>query len=375
MALSEDSKNLLQAQVELWNQTYSFMKSVALAVALDLRIADAIHHHGGTATLSQILAQIGINPCKLHGLRRLMRVLTVAGTFTMLQQPPLETSTDGGHEHEPMYKLTTASRLLVQSNNGGESCLASLSPMLNHVLSYFRDSELSMGLTAWFRHEEEDEPGPWPFALMHGAAVWEVSERDGALNASLYNAMAAGSRFLMQIVLKEFREIFHGIDSLVDVAGGVGGAAAAIAAAFPSLKCSVLDLPHVVANKASSASNVQFVAGDMFESIPPADAVFLKWVLHDWSDDECVKILKNCKQAIPSRDAGGKVIIIDIVVGSKLSDVKVLETQVMCDPDIMKIGGVERDEHEWNKISVKAGFKDYHIMPVLGLPSIIELYP
>ena len=44
MAISEESKALLQAQVELWNQTFSFMKSVALAVALDLRIADAIHH-------------------------------------------------------------------------------------------------------------------------------------------------------------------------------------------------------------------------------------------------------------------------------------------------------------------------------------------
>ncbi|CAN6311132.1 unnamed protein product [Urochloa humidicola] len=59
--LSEESKELLQAQVELLNQTYSFMKSVALAVALDLRIADAIDHHGGAATLSQILQQIGIN--------------------------------------------------------------------------------------------------------------------------------------------------------------------------------------------------------------------------------------------------------------------------------------------------------------------------
>ena len=50
-------------------------------------------------------------------------------------------------------------------------------------------------------------------------------------------------------------------------------------------------------------------------------------VLHDWDDDKCIKLLKNCKQAIPSRDAGGKVIIIDIVVGSSPSDVKILETK------------------------------------------------
>ena len=102
---------------------------------------------------------------------------------------------------------------------------------------------------------------------------------------------------------------------------------------------------------------------------------FFQWILHDWSDDECIKILKNCKQAIPSRDAGGKIIIIDIVVGSEPSDTKLLETQVIYDLHLMKIGGVERDEQEWKKIFLEAGFKDYKIMLVLGLRSIIELYP
>jgi hypothetical protein len=40
-------------------------------------------------------------------------------------------------------------------------------------------------------------------------------------------------------------------------------------------------------------------------------------VLHDWSDEDCIKILKRCKEAIiPSRAAGGKIIILDVVVGS-----------------------------------------------------------
>ncbi|XP_066337850.1 5-pentadecatrienyl resorcinol O-methyltransferase-like [Miscanthus floridulus] len=377
MHISEDTSELLQAHIELWNQTYSFMKSVALAVALDLRIADAIHRRGGAATLSQILGEIGVRPSKLPGLRHLMRVLTVSGTFTIVQ-PSAETTSSELDGHEPVYKLTTASCLLISSNDGGESsATASLSPMLNHVLSPFRDSPLSMGLTAWFQHDEDEQaPGPCPFTLMYGTTLWEVCRRDDAINALFNNAMAADSHFLMQIVLREFGKVFRGIDSLVDVAGGVGGAATAIAAAFPSLKCTVLDLPHVVAKAPSSSiGNVQFVGGDMFESIPPANVVFLKWILHDWSDDKCIKILKNCKQAIPSRDAGGKIIIIDIVVGSESSDTKLLETQVIYDLHLMKIGGVERDEQEWKKIFLEAGFKDYNIMPVLGLRSIIELYP
>jgi len=83
--------------------------------------------------------------------------------------------------------------------------------------------------------------------------------------------------------------------------------------------------------------------------------------------------LKNCKKAIPSE--GGKVIIMDIVVGAGSSDQKNVETQVLFDLFIMTINGAERDEKEWKKIIFEAGFRSYKIMPVLGVRSIIEVYP
>jgi hypothetical protein len=98
-----------------------------------------------------------------------------------------------------------------------------------------------------------------------------------------------------------------------------------------------------------------------------------QWVLHDWGDAECVKILKNCKRAIPSE--GGKVIIMDVVVGVGSSDQKHVETQVLFDLFIMTINGAERDEKEWKKIIFEAGFSSYKIIPVLGVRSIIEVYP
>jgi cobalamin biosynthesis Co2+ chelatase CbiK len=104
-------------------------------------------------------------------------------------------------------------------------------------------------------------------------------------------------------------------------------------------------------------------------------ALFHQWILHDWNDDDCVKILKNCKQAIPPRAAGGKVIIIDMVVGSEPSDNRHVETQVLFDLLVMTIDGAERDEQEWKKIFLEAGFEDYRIIPVLGVRSIIELCP
>lgn len=64
-----------------------------------------------------------------------------------------------------------------------------------------------------------------------------------------------------------------------------------------------------------------------------------------------------------------------MVVGSESSDTRHLETQVLYDLLIMGINGVERDEQEWKKIFLEAGFNDYKIMSILGVRSIIELYP
>jgi hypothetical protein len=94
-------------------------------------------------------------------------------------------------------------------------------------------------------------------------------------------------------------------------------------------------------------------------------------VLHDWNDEDCVKILTECKKAI--QESGGKVIIVDIVVGSHSN--AMLEAQVTFDLLMMVItSGKERDEHEWRKIFMDAGFSHYKTRPVLGFMAITELY-
>ena len=68
-------------------------------------------------------------------------------------------------------------------------------------------------------------------------------------------------------------------------------ASGAIAAAFPHVKCSVLDLPHVVSEARADGAAVEFVAGDMFDFIPKADAVLLKvlfiYFLYDGTSSRC----------------------------------------------------------------------------------------
>jgi hypothetical protein len=42
-----------QLQLQLWHHTFGYVKSMALKAALDLGIPDAVHQHGGSATLPQ----------------------------------------------------------------------------------------------------------------------------------------------------------------------------------------------------------------------------------------------------------------------------------------------------------------------------------
>lgn len=100
----------------------------------------------------------------------------------------------------------------------------------------------------------------------------------------------------------------------------------------------------------------------------------LKLVLHFWNNEDCVKILTQCKKAIPPREEGGKVIIIDIVVGSTSKEM--LEIELLMDMLMLAVtNGQQRDENEWCEIFMKAGFSGYKIVKKLGPRGIFEVYP
>jgi O-methyltransferase domain len=92
----------------------------------------------------------------------------------------------------------------------------------------------------------------------------------------LFNeALARHSKQLIKDLVANYPHIFDGLKIPVVVGGGTGTTVKIIAEAFPSLKCTVLDLPHVI-EKASKDDSFNVVAGDMFEKNAPADAIFLE---------------------------------------------------------------------------------------------------
>lgn len=259
-----NTQDMLQGYVELYNYSLSYVKTMAIGCAIQLGIPSAIHRLGGAATISDIVTETGVDPSKLPYLRRLMRVLTVSSILGT-------TGTDESDD-STVYKLTPASRLLVSGAGAPTSC--DISPMLDLLMRPTTSVATYFSLEEWFKDAGATAT---LFEVAHGMSPWSLTKNDALYNKTLNDGCAADSNFAMDTLLREPRAagIFRGLGSLVDVGGGHGAAAMAIARAFPHIRCSVLDLEQVVSG-APADGTVKFIAGDMFESIPAADCVLLK---------------------------------------------------------------------------------------------------
>ncbi|XP_042058814.1 8-hydroxyquercetin 8-O-methyltransferase-like [Salvia splendens] len=357
----ESTQDLLDAQAHVWNHTFNYINSMSLKCAVQLGIPDAIHKHGAPMTLSQLADALSINKAKSNGLFRLMRILVHSNFFDKVKK----TLSKEEEEEEEAYCLTRASRLLVR-----DEPLSMATFVVTMIEPTFVDPFHHMG--EWF-----GDDNPSPFFTKNGRNIWEHAGVNQSFNQLFNEAMATDARLVTNILVQECKQVFEGLETMVDVGGGMGIVARGVGAAFPGLKCVVLDLPHVVAGLEGS-DKLSFVGGDMFHFIPNADAVFLKWILHDWSDEECVRILKKCKEAIAGSNKNGKkVIIVDMIVGDKGEEDKTTETKLLFDGMMMAaLTGKERSEKEWDNLFYTSGFQKYNITPYpLGLRSLIEVFP
>ncbi|KAL3574319.1 hypothetical protein D5086_024932 [Populus alba] len=125
-------------------------------------------------------------------------------------------------------------------------------------------------LSTWFRNDDRNA-----FSVAHEKTLWEYAGQDASLNNLFNEAMASDSILASKLVVSKCKGIFDGVNSLVDVGGGLGTMAKGIAEAFPDMNCTVFDLPHVVSDL-QGGKNLKYVGGDMFEAVPPADALLLK---------------------------------------------------------------------------------------------------
>jgi trans-resveratrol di-O-methyltransferase len=331
------------------NESLSYISTYSLMCAIELEISDHIQAYGGSMPLKELACSIPIPPEKEAMLGRLMTLLIHKEIFA---------------QNEEGYALTPISQLLTKDYNAG--ALVRFNTLQQFTKYMSRMSE-------WFKHDGGDTL----FVMANdGKKFFDIAMENPEIGNVFNEAMTSHSKHKIKAFVASYPHIFDGLNSLVDVGGGTGIAGKIIVEAFPQLRCTVLDLPHVIEN-ALKDDSINVVGGDMFEHIPPADVILLNNVLHDWPDADCVRILKQCKKAIEPKKAGSKVIVVDIVRDMDNSNPKATETGILFDLLLMfSEGSKERNKQEWHDLIMAAGYSSYKIYPTrVTVNSVMELYP
>lgn len=119
-------------------------------------------------------------------------------------------------------------------------------------------------------------------------------------------------------LLDEYPWAAIGEGTVVDVGGSDGVVGMAIAQRFPKLRCIIQDLPNPANEGAKKIPDelkgqVTFMAHDFFTPQPVrnADVYFFRWILHDWSDENALKILRAL---IPALKHDARIVIHEYVL-------------------------------------------------------------
>ena len=194
------------------------------------------------------------------------------------------------------------------------------------------------------------------FQSLHGSNVFEWRadhpEESAIFDAAMGSLTAASNAAILAAY------DFGRFATVVDVAGGNGTLLAAILEAHPAARGILFDQEHVVsgAGPVLSAAGVldrcEIVAGSFFESVPQGgDAYVLKWIIHDWEDEESIAILRTCREAM-SPEAVVLVIERDLGQPNENPAAKLSDLNMFVMP-----GGRERSQPEYAALFDKAGLR------------------
>jgi hypothetical protein len=337
-----DEEELVVGSDVIYSLLFGFMGSFVLRTAVVLGLPDIIARAGPdeTLTLKQIAAQLKSKSVNEFELRRVLSALVTCKIFRC---------TKVGTTLEPQYGLTPASKLLVTDN-----------PHNQAPVVLFQTDPASQA--PWQQLHRCVLYGEQPWKSAHGKDAWKYFNDNPGLSKCFNDAMASGTT--VELIAVRKYEGFKDIKTLVDVGGGIGRALETIISSYPHIHGINYDLPHVIAD-APTIPGIEHVGGSMFESVPSGDAIFMKHIMHDWNDENCLKILNNCERALPEK---GKVLIFDFVVPPNGGVPQMFDMLMMAHTD----GGIERTEEQWRKLLTTAGFSTINYIELLQEQWLIE---
>jgi hypothetical protein len=336
----------LPPALQMMQLATGYFVSRAVFVAAELGLAD--HLAGGPRDAASLAAVTGSDARSLY---RLLRALASAGVFE--------------HLPDDRFALT---RL-------GASLRTDAPDTVRDGVRMFHQP---MFWRSWEALQHSIATGQPALDHVFGAPVFEYLAQHPEAAAPYDGGMTALNAMLLPAIVGAYDWSAFGV--IADIAGGHGSLLAAILDAAPGTRGVLVDLAHVtpVAERTFATrgltGRVRIVTGSMFESVPGgADAYTLKWILHDWDDDACTRILTRIREAIPGN---GRLLVIERVLPERATATLPVRTMMMADLTMMvHLTGCERTEAEFRSLFESSGFRLARIVPTGAPLSIIEARP
>jgi hypothetical protein len=272
-----------------------------------------------------------------------LRALAGFGVFAM--------APDGGVTHTPRS-------LLLRRDTPGS---------LHHAARFWAErgawrawEELDAAMTGGVPHEAAWGTGRFAWLREHPEA------------ARLFDAMMAhfpDDRHAALAVAYDF----SGHDLIADIGGGNGEALRHILARYPAARGLVFDLPDVVRNIPAEMlldGRIATEGGSFLDHVPAgADLYLTVRVLHNWPDEDCLRILSNCRSAMRP---GTRLLIVDQLLepdpslgrpAGYLTDMQML---------VMFGRARERSATEFADLLGRSGFRLRRVTPTASPVSVVE---
>lgn len=320
----------------LIHMIWAFMQTQALHVAAKLSLFDALHDAPKNAR--DLSVATGADEAAVH---RLLRFLTSVGLAT--------------EDDEERFSSTPLGDLLRSDH---PQSVRGLAVMYGEPYIW----------NAWGDLFETVKTGTSHFERRHGGSLFDYLAVHPDAAAAFDAGMTSSTRVEIPTILEVYD--FSRFTKIVDVGGGHGALLRAILERFPDTSGVLFDRPPVIAAaRALATPRCELIEGDMFASVPAGgDAYMMKRILHDWNDDQAVRILRHCRRGIA---AGGKVLVMDTVVQppNRPDPAKWLDMNMLA-----LLPGRERTEAELAAVFAQAGFRLTCVVPA-GRLSIVEGVP
>ncbi|XP_010546519.1 PREDICTED: flavone 3'-O-methyltransferase 1 [Tarenaya hassleriana] len=332
----ESSERRNRARLAIMELANMISVPMSLNAAVKLGVADAIWCGGANSPISaaEILSRCCGGAGGPENLQRILRMLTSYGVF----------SEHFSGDSERKYSLTDVGKTLVTDSDGLSYG--------SYVLQHHQEALMR----AWpLVHTAVEDPTREPYVKANGEPAYAQYGKSEEMNGLMLRAMSGVSVPFMRAILDGY-DGFKSVEHLVDVGGSAGDCLRMILRKFPNVRQGInFDLPEVV-SKAPPIPGVTHVGGDMFKSIPSGDAIFMKWVLTTWTDEECKQIMRNCYNALPP---GGKLIACEPVLPKETDDSH--RTRALLEGDIFvmtiyRSKGKHRTEEEFKQLGLASGF-------------------